>query len=315
MIVLSQLRIVTILAANPHGRVNGNDRVNEDATARRQQLGRLLRRAREAVQPKLTQEAVAKNLGCRQAKINKIETTLVGIEPSELETLIELYRVPADEADELRRLAELDQQNGPARTKYSNSMAGFGKLTEVEPEASEIRCWHSERLPGPLQSEMYILKLHEPTLTNPNEVTRVLRERTARTKVFTVPDPPLYRVILSESSLHRMPGGRTTQMVVDQAEHLLKLMNRYQRLELRILTFDAGILYVDSDFQHLMFDRPGYCEFIYIEYPGGARKYTTPYELAKCREHWDALSAAALDVADSRKFLNDLTRTDESSTR
>lgn len=247
---------------------------------------------------------MADRLGCGQAKINKMETTLVGIDPPELERLIELYEVPADKAAELRTLAELDQRNGPARTKYSNSMAAFGMLTEVEPEAREIRCWHSERLPGPLQSEMYILKQHEPQLTDNNAVTRVLRERTARTKIFTVPNPPRYRVILSESSLHRMPGGRTTEMVVDQVEHLLRLTKKYEQIELRILTFDADICYVDSDFQHLMFDQPGHCEFAYVEYPGGARKCKTAYELEECREHWAALSAAALDVAGSREFLN-----------
>ncbi len=282
-------------------------RVNEDATARRQQLGRLLRRAREAVRPKLTQEAVAAALGCRQAKINKIETKLVGISRSELEKLIDLYDVSESEAAELRKLAELDQQDGPARTKFGNTLSAFGELGEVEPEASEIRCWHSERLPGPLQSEMYRLRQHEPLLADGNEVTRVLRELTARTKVFTVPNPPLYRVILSESSLHRMPGGRTTQMVADQTGHLLRLMDRYERLELRILTFDADIPYVDSDFQHLMFDDSVHCEFVYIEYPGGSRKCKNAYELAQCREHWAALSAVALDVADSREFLNGLT--------
>jgi hypothetical protein len=248
--------------------------------------------------------AVAKELDCGQAKINKIETTLVGIDPPDLEKLIELYQVLGDEAAELCNLAELDQRNGPARTKYSNSMAAFGMLTEVEPEAREIRCWHSERLPGPLQSEMYILKQHEPLLTDNNAVTRVLRERTARTKIFTVPNPPRYRVILSESSLHRMPGGRTTEMVVDQTEHLLRLIKKYEQLELRILTFEANIRYVDTDFQHLMFDQPEHCEFAYIEHPGGTRKCKAAHELDKFREHWAELSAAALDVADSREFLN-----------
>jgi transcriptional regulator with XRE-family HTH domain len=292
--------------------VNGDDRVNEDATARRRQLGRLLRRARETAG--YTQTAVAKRLGCGQAKVNKIETTLVEIDLPELEKLLELYRMPTDEAAELRKLAELDQQEGPARTKYSNSMTAFGVLSELEPEASEIRCWHSERIPGPLQSEMYILRQHEPLLADdPAAVTRILRERHARTKVFTVPNPPRYRVILSESSLRRMPGGRTTQMVVDQTEHLLKLMDTHEQLELRILTFDADIPYVDSDFQHLTFDDPRHCEFLYIEYPGGSRKCKTPYELSKCAEHWTALSTAALDLAKSREFLNDLARRDESS--
>jgi transcriptional regulator with XRE-family HTH domain len=287
--------------------------VTEDATARRKQLGRILRRAREAVRPRLTQEAVAAELGCGQAKINKIETTLVAIDPPDLEKMIELYNVPAETATELRELAELDQQNGPARTKFALTLEAFDELSEVETEASEIRCWHSERLPGPLQSEIYRLKLHGLQSTDGEAITQVLRQLRAHTEVFTVAHPPLYRVILSESSLHRMPGGRTPQMVVDQTEHLLKLMDTYERLELRILTFDADIPYVDTDFQHLMFDDPAYSEFVYIEYPGGSRKCRSAFELSNCREHWASLDKAALSSADSREFLKELTRTSRSA--
>jgi hypothetical protein len=252
---------------------------------------------------------VAEVLRCGQAKINKIETKLVRIDPPELETLIELYKVPADEAAELRKLAKLDQQGGPARTRHADTLAAFGTLSDVEPQAREIRCWHSERIPAPLQSELYILQQHGPLLTDNSVITRVLREWKARTQVFTVDNPPSYRVILSESSLHRMPGGRNPQTVVDQADHLLRLMDAHGQLELRILTFDADIRYVDSDFQHLMFDEGSpHCEFVYIEYPGGSRKCKTAVELEKCREHWDDLSAAALDVGDSREFLKGLTR-------
>jgi transcriptional regulator with XRE-family HTH domain len=295
--------------------VNGDYRVNDDAAARRKQLGRLLRRAREAVQPKLTQQAVAERLRCGQAKINKIETTLVRIDPPDLEKLIQLYQVTPDEAAELRTLVELDQQGGPPRTKYADTMTAFGTLSEVEPEAREIRCWHSERIPGPLQSEMYVLQQHGLSLADSSAITLVLREWTARSKVFTVPNPPSYRPILSESSFLRMPGGRNPQIVVDQADHLLRLMDAYDQLDLRILTFDADIRFVDSDFQHLMFAEDSrHCEFIYIEYPGGSRKCKAAYELEQCREHWADLSAAALDAAASREFLKGLIRSSQPPT-
>jgi transcriptional regulator with XRE-family HTH domain len=283
----------------------GSDRVKDDATVRREQLGRLLRQAREAAE--LTQDTVSIALGCRQAKINKMEKTLVGIEPADLDKLIALYRLPQDEAAALRELAELDRQYGPARTKYSNTMAAFNELTDIEPEAREIRCWHSERLPGPLQSEMYILKQHEPLITDPHQVTQVLRERTARTKVFTVANPPAYRVILSESALHRMPGGRNPRIVTDQVQHLIKLMDTYQQLEVRILTFDADVPWVDSDFEYLMFPDGGHCDFVYIEYPGRSKECKHADELRECRDHWNMLSAAALDVQASREFLLGLT--------
>jgi transcriptional regulator with XRE-family HTH domain len=284
-------------------------RVNEeDPIARRKQLGRLLRRAREEVRPKLTQEAVAKVLGCGQAKITKIETKLVGINPLDLDKLIQLYQVSAERAAELRKLAELDRQNGPPRTKHVPTPEAFEQLSDVETEASEIRCWHSERLPGPLQSQLYMLKQYEPLNCDP---THVLRVREARSKVFTVPNPPRYRAIISESSLHRLPGGNTAPMVVDQSEHLLGLIGSYERLELRILTFDADIPWVDSDFEHLMFDGPTRSEFVYIEYPGGSRIYKSPLELAECREEWARLDKAALNVDESREFLIGLTRRGE----
>lgn len=279
--------------------LHAGPQTTQDAITRRQRLGRLLRRAR--TEAGLTQSAVARTLGCGQAKITKIETTLAFVGLSDLEKLFELYQLPENERTELRALAH-DPQDGPARMRPS-SMAAFGDLTELEPEAREIRCWHSERIPGPLQSETYCLRLHEGRLTDHAAVNRVLRAWAARSVVFTVPHPPRYRVILSESSLHRMPGGRNPEMVVDQVEHLLSLVDRYDQLELHILTFDADVPFVDSDFEVLSFTREGHTDFAYIEYPGGSRKIRGAHELQSCVEHWNTLHDAALSSADSAAFL------------
>lgn len=291
----------------------GDSRVSEDATARRRQLGRFLRQARESAG--VIQTRAAKELGCGQAKINKIEKTLVKIGREELDKLIRLYGVPEDEAAKLRELAALDQRDSPERTKHTNTLTAFGELIERELEAREIRCWHSERIPGPLQSQMYVLTMYEAEFAaGKANVTRVLREWEARRNVFTVDNPPRYLVILSESALRRMPGGgAATQLRVDQAEYLLTLMDRYEQLDVRILTFDAEIPYVDSDFQHLEFLGEEPCEFFYIEYPGGSRKCKAAHELEECRKHWTALLEAALDRAQSREFLNRLAGRDELS--
>ena len=274
----------------------------QDATARRTRLGRTLRQLR--TDAGFTQMQVAKRLGCGQSKINKVERTLCGISPDELDELIELYRVTPDKAAELRQLAAQDRKNGPART----SMSAFTLLSDLELEAREIWCWHSERIPGPLKSELYTLKQWGPGLTA-SKATEVLRRRTARTRVLTMPNPPRYRVILSESSLYRMPGGRTPDMVVDQASHLLKLMAEYEQLELRVLLFTADIAFVDSDFQLLRFDKPELSDFAYIECPGGPRKCEKKHEMNKFQEHWVTLSAAALDATRTKEFLEGLLQT------
>lgn len=272
-------------------------------TARRRQLGRALRKAREDAG--LTQSAVAIELGCRQAKINKIESTLVGISMADLDRMIEIYRIPAAKAVELRELASLDQAYGPKRTVVSTTWSAFEHLRDLEQDAHEILCWHGERIPKPLQSEYYLLKQHHPDTKTPADVVRALRQLEARARIFTLDDPPLYRVILSESSLRRMPGGYSPKLVVDQVEHLLDFINRYDQLRLQILKFEAPIPFVDTDFEILRFNgvEP---DFAYIEAAGGARTFERPDEINRFEEHWRELSASALSLTESKAFLERL---------
>jgi transcriptional regulator with XRE-family HTH domain len=273
--------------------------VTEDATARRQLLGRTLRQLR--TEAGFTQTAVARRLDCGQAKINKIERTLVSISLPDLDKLIDVYGVPETKAAELRALATQDHQNGPART----TMSAFTELSDRELEAAEIYCWHSERIPLPLQAETYTIRQWGPNVTN-HQVLEVLRARAARMQVLSKPDPPWYRVVLSESSLHRMPGGRTADMVDDQARHLLELMAEHKRLEVRILPFEADVPYVDSDFQLLLSEDQTFSNFAYLEYPGGSLVRRKACELAEFQAHWAALNTAALDLAETREFLGQL---------
>lgn len=280
--------------------MNGDNRVNDDATARRCQLGRLLRRAR--TDAGLTQTAVAERLGCRQAKINKIETTLVSICPPDIARLIEIYGVDEQLATELQHLAALDQEKGPARTRYPANSA-FTDLSELEPDAKEVHCWHSERLPGPLQSEPYMLKVHKDLITGRGAVTQYLRQWTARGRVFTVPNPPRYHGILSESSLRRIPGRYTTALLSEQIEYLIRLIDTHEHVDLRILPFDADVSYVDTDFEILRFADRNQPDFAYIEYPSGSKKFKGQKEIREFQAHWDMLEAAALSRAETRDFL------------
>jgi transcriptional regulator with XRE-family HTH domain len=284
-------------------RVIGGNRVTRGPTARRRQLGRALRKAREDAG--LTQSAVARELGCGQGKVNKIETTLVAISMDELERLIALFGVPDDKAAELRELAIEDQIDGPRRTSTSPAWSAFEQLRDLEQDAREILCWHGERIPKPLQSEYYMLQQHGSDTKTTADVVRLVRQLEARAKIFTVDDPPFYRVILSESSFRRMPGGPSPRLVVDQVEHLLDLMSRYEKFTLQVLTFEASVRFTDTDFQivHFAGDEPG---FAYIEAAGGARTFDRDDELKMFDAHWHELRNAALNAADTKAFLKDL---------
>lgn len=284
-------------AAQVHYRVNGDARVTQEATARRQLLGRTLRLLRTGAG--LTQEAVGEELGCKQAKVNKIERTLCGITMEQLEKLIRLYEVEPEKAAELRELAAQDLKNGPVRTSGS----AYTELTDLELEASEILCWHQCRIPGPLKSQPYALAQLPPKLTT-GKLTEVLRKRAARERVLKMPNPPSYRVILDESSFYRLPGGCTPEMQNEQASHLLKLVSEHPRLELRVLLFETPVPHVDTDFELVTFNgRPGFRDFVYVEDSGGPRRRDKKGELERFRAHWALLDAAACDVTETKEFL------------
>jgi transcriptional regulator with XRE-family HTH domain len=270
--------------------------VTEDATARRRQLGVELRHARTAVG--LTQSEVADSLGVSQAKINKIERTLMSIRSSELDQLIRLYEIPAERAALLVELARLDSQEALGRTSWS----AYHSLIEIEENSEKILSWHSERIPYILQAEYYAFLQAEAAGVKEADIAGLLRRRMKRQQIFDGADPPSYEAILSESSLRRMPIGRSA-VAIDQCAHLLGLMERYEHVSVRILEFKADIPYVDSDFVLLYPKDAGGEAVAYVEYVGDSRLVQKRRDINMMREFWDRLHKAALSREDSIEYL------------
>ena len=266
--------------------------------AQRRQLGRALRAAREAAGH--TQWRVAKEIGCSQGKIQKIEAGSAPITKEQLDRVVELCRIPAQDADKLGALAAHDLRN---RRKVARppDWPAFGTLSDLEKDAVEIRCLHGERIPGTLQSEHYMLQMMTEAFGE-IDVTDVIKQRLQRARILFQESSPRYRVILSESALHRTLRG-SSNILVDQLEHLLTLVRTSERLELYVLPFEADVLFVDSDFQVLHFADPAQKDFAYVESPGGAHIFRARKDLTRFDHHWEVLHAAALSKAESEELL------------
>jgi len=251
----------------------------------------------------LTQRAIGEVLGCGQAKINKIESTLAEIDPAELGLMLDRYQVSAGKAEELRALASESRRRG--RTGPPPISPEFAYLSDLEQNATELLSLHSERIPGPLQSEMYMLRQFHSQAFSISDVVELVERRQARTALFTIDNPPRYRAILSESSLLRMPGGRQPDLEVDQIEHLLTLINTHAQLELRLLPFTATSAFIGTDFVLAQFsgEMP---DFAYIEYPGGGTLVKARKNLSALLKHWNDLHEAALDRDGTIKFLDQM---------
>lgn len=270
-------------------------------TSRRKQLGNELRHARSAA--KMTQQQVAEVLGCTQGKVNKIESGAVGVKLGDVRAMLDAFGINGDESEALMNLARAAAgQRGHWSGYRSIVPHWFRTFTDLEPAAVEIMTWHGERIPGPLQSEHYMLR--QFTESGATDVTSLVRNRLDRKAVFDQSQPPYYRFILSEAALRRVPGGNAPAVMLDQIEHLMEL-DRRQRVYVHVLTFDARLAAVPNDFTIMRFpDRTR--DFVYIEHSAGGIYLDDQKDFQLFVDAWDRLRGAALERQETREFLEDM---------
>ncbi|MCI2420610.1 helix-turn-helix domain-containing protein [Saccharopolyspora sp. K220] len=271
-------------------------------TSRRRQLGNEIRRARVAAGK--TQQAVAQLLGCSQGKINKIESGIVAVKNTELKRMLEAFGTGKAEADVMLDLARSSTSPRSQWSGYRSAVPQwFRTFTDLEPAAAEILSWHGERIPGPLQSEHYMLtQFSEDRAT---DVTALVRNRLDRRQVFDLPRPPYYRFILSEAAFHRMPGGPNPSVALDQVEHLLDLQQRYPRAYVHVLPFGVRLPYVPNDFTMMRFS-DGTKDFVFVEHVAGGLYLDDEDDFDLFNDAWDRLRGAAMERHDTVEFLQHL---------
>src|SRR5699024_3620788 len=233
-------------------------------TSRRKQLGNELRHARNGAG--MTQQDVAAVLGCTQGKVNKIESGTVGVKLGDVRTMLDSFGVDGEQAETMLNLARAAAgQRGHWSGYRSVVPHWFRTFTDLEPAAAEIMTWHGERIPGPLQSEHYMLK--QITEFGASGVTSLVRNRLDRKSVFDQEQPPYYGLIIIESALHRAPGGAAPAVMLDQMEHMVGLAEK-ERVYLHILPLNAPVAAVPNDFTIMRFPERTR-DFVYIEHAAG----------------------------------------------
>lgn len=270
-------------------------------TSRRKQLGNELRHARSGAG--MTQQDVAAVLGCTQGKVNKIESGTVGVKLGDVRTMLESFGVGGEHAETMLNLARAAAgQRGHWSGYRSVVPHWFRTFTDLEPAAAEIMTWHGERIPGPLQSEHYMLK--QFTEFGATGVTSLVRNRLDRKSVFDQEQPPYYRFIIGESALRRVPGGAAPAVMLDQVEHMLGLADK-ERVYLHILPLDAPLAAVPNDFTILRFPERTR-DFVYIEHAAGGLYLDDLKDFQIFVDAWDRLRGSALERKDTREFLTGL---------
>ena len=276
--------------------------MSSTVTSRRRQLGNEIRRAR--LSAGMTQQDVAELLGCGQGKINKIENGAVSVKQSDLKQMLDAFGATKTEVDMMTELARTSGQRGQWAGYRSAVPQWFRTFTDLEPAASEILSWHGERIPGPLQSEHYMLKQFSEVRAT--DVTSLVRNRLERKQVFDLKRPPYYRFILGEAAFRRMPGGPSPSVALDQVQHLLELEKSYPRTFIHILPFETRLSFVPNDFTIMRF-ADATKDFVFVEHAAGGVYIDDEGDFELFVDAWDRLRGAALERNETAEFLEELT--------
>ena len=267
-----------------------------------ERLGGEIRLVRESAG--LSQKMLGDALGCTQGKINKLEDGSNRVKLPELEKIIEVCGVGEEHAENLRRQAyEIEEL--PNSMAQPSVPAWFQKFAVLEPAASAVFSWHTERLPGLLQTEHYRHKQFSAAGVGGGELARHWRARRSRKEIFELAQPPKYHFVLGESCLYRTPDGFSPFVVWDEAQYLAELADRYPGVvTVQVLPFSARIPFAPTDFTIMSFADGQKRDYIYIEHPAGGTEIKADADIQLFHVARQRLIDAALDPHESREFLN-----------
>lgn len=274
--------------------------IRHSLTVRGRRLARELRARREHAN--LTLEQAAAALGWNRFKLGRMEAGKTRVSPADASRILDVYGVETSVRASLVQLARDASRRG-WWTSYSDIFSGG--YVGLEDEASEIRTYEVQLVPGLLQTEDYARALISAGVPNDREeANKRLRARMARKTLLGRPDAPHLYAVLAESALRQLVGG--PMIMKDQLEELIKVAGR-SNITIRALPFTVGARAgVDGPFVILSYPDDldpdiGYSEGMY-----GDVFIEGVEQVARCRLMFDRIWDAALDEKSSERFIADI---------
>lgn len=207
-------------------------------TVRRRRLAAELREIRESKGK--SGDTVAAALKWSPSKISRYERARTGLQPREVERLLDYYQVTGSRRALLLALAEDATQKGWWEEYADGLSADYQQFIGLEHEASSISIWHVDVVPGLLQTEAYarhiISSYSKVEPITPGMIGRLVRVRMRRQEVLNREPAVQLSVVLDESVLKRRVGDEL--VMHEQLRRLAHLADR-PNLTLQILPLDA----------------------------------------------------------------------------
>lgn len=267
-------------------------------TLRRRRLAALMRRLRE--DSGLTRDEVARRLEWSPSKMTRIESAqFVRLPARDVRDLLDVYGV-TEKADReaMVQLAREARQRGWWH-QYGDVLPEWARVyVGLEAEATSIRTYHSQLVPGLLQTEDYMRDVARAGLVKDlDEIERRVAARAERQEKLLHKEGPKIWAIVDEAALCRTVGGR--QVMRMQLERLVEL-SELDNIEIQILPYSAGAHpAMDGPFIILQFPEASDPNVVYLEQWTSSLYLEKPEEVERYDEMFDHLRASSLATGDS----------------
>jgi transcriptional regulator with XRE-family HTH domain len=276
-------------------------------TIQRRRLGIALKRAREAAQ--MTQDEAAVVIDAAASKISRLELGQSGVRSMDLNALLAAYDVSGEEAVSMRDLAKAGRQRGRWSSFRDQLPSWFRQYVDLEGDASEIRWYQAEIIPGILQTEAYargvLYRLGE------QEMEQQVKIRQHRQAILGQAVAPEMAFVISESAIRRTVDGAATMR--DQLHQLAESAQSHPSISIQVLPF-AARSYIDTSFGFtilrfghdtiLRFGHDASSDVIYAENFTTADYIDRPEAVRSYTRLWDDLRAAALGPVESSALIS-----------
>jgi len=225
-------------------------------TVRRRRLAAELREIRESKGK--SGDAVAAALRWSPSKISRYERAKTGLQPREVERLLDYYEITGARRKLLLDLAADATQKGWWEEYGDNLSADYRQFIGLEDEASAIAVWHVDVFPGLFQTEAYARHIigtyRQIEPVTPGMIERLVKVRLRRQQVVERGPGVDLTVVVDESVLQRRVGDERVMY-----EQLLRLAQEADRpnVTLHILPLDGPHTVFVESFVIFRFEQDG----------------------------------------------------------
>jgi transcriptional regulator with XRE-family HTH domain len=268
-------------------------------SVRRRRLAAELREIRE-VKGK-SGDAVAAALKWSPSKISRYERARTGLQPREVERLLDYYQITGPRRALLLGLAEDAAQKGWWEEFADSLSEDYRQFIGFEHEAASMAIWHVDVVTGLLQTEAYarhiISSYSRVEPMPPGMIGRMVNVRMRRQQVLNR-DGLHLSVVLDESVLRRRIGDDS--VMYDQLQRLVQEADR-PNLTLQILPLSAQHMVFGESF--VIFGFLDDHDVVITEQLRNSVTLEGERETYLHRIAFRSLSEAALDPAESRALI------------